>query len=358
MRDWRKKSSRIRVAFKETILLAARILGRFEPYRASDIRTKRTSPVPFFGERPSGTRFGALVEHRVAFETDRPYCEHVSNLLYSPAGIAWVDGKIIEKYCIRRPSVGEILERPPRHIEVHIDAATIVESDFPYSYGDWLHCYLGSILTSGDRVIGPVVIPATLHKKSYVQRDLAIAQIEHLPADTWVSIENAVALRKRNFGFIWDQEYCASFMSKFAPVRPEPTPGSLVYFARRQAQGEAVTRTFPTDLVAGVVEMLGGTVIDQEAFSPEFSKQVASSCDIVIMDHGSGGTNIMYWKPSLVVELYVDRWWNHNTLFVSDALQDGKHAVLDVEALSAGKLREKLETVFIWAGVHPKNPGE
>lgn len=343
---------------KETILFAARIFGRFAPYNASDKRTKGTSPVTFFGERPDGDTFGELVEHRVAFEKHRPYCEQVSNILYSPSGIAWVDGTIVEKYCIRNPSIREILERPPRYIEKQIDVATIVESDFPYSYGDWLHCYLGSILTSAERVKGPVVIPATLHQKPYVQRDLAIAQTEYLPADTWVRIENAVVLRKRNFGFIWDQEYCSNFISKFAPARPEANPGSMIYFARRQSQGEAVARTFPTDLVAAVVESLGGTVVDQANFSPEFSKQIATSCDIVIMDHGSGGTNIMYWKPRLVIELYVNQWWNHNTLFVSDALKNGKHAVLDVESLSTEKLREKLEAAFLWAGVQPKNLGQ
>ena len=351
MRDWRSRRSKLRAIGKDTVLSAAQMLGRFEPYEAADKGAVQTSAVPFFGERPGSGALGALEEHRIAFSKPRPYCENAFGLSYSPSGIAWVNGRIVEKYCIRRPSVAEILTRPPRSPKKRISLATIVEADIPYSYGDWLHCYLGNILTAANLVKGPVLVPAVLYRKSYVRRDLAIAQVDCQPVEDWTAIEKALVLRKRNFGFIWDQEYCKGFLSKFAPVRPDPERGSLTYFARRDGPSEAITRSFPTEIIASVVEELGGTVVDQSHFSPEFAKQIAPSCDIVIIDHGSGGTNIMYWKSSLVIELFVDQWWNHNNLFISDALKVSKHAVLDVEGLSANEFRQKLEAVFLWAGV-------
>lgn len=341
----------MRAASKDAILSVAEHLGRFQSHDLVETQIEATSPVRFFGERPHSTTFGELQEHRVAFSKPRPYCEESSGLLYSASGMCWIDGKLIEKYSIRRPSFADLRASPPRYPGKSFDVATIVESDYPYSYGDWLHCYLGSILTAAAQVKGPVLIPKELTRKAYVRRDLDIAQIDYQSVEDWVHIERAVVLRKRNFGFIWDQEYCESFIAKFAPDRPDPKPGSLVYFARGDQQSETNGRIYPTKTIASVVEDMGGQVIDQSKFTPEFAKRIAPACDLVIMDHGSGGTNMLYWKPKLVVELFVNHWWTHNNLFLSDSLNVAHHAVIDVDGISAPDFSEKLRLVFDWASL-------
>ena len=143
MRDWRKPSVKLRNFAKGVGLRGLQAAGRLRTRSAAETATVQTDVVEYFGDVPGPA--GALTVHaqrRVLFQHPPPTVEHLQDVHYSAAGMAWVDGVLHEKYSARYPSLKEAASFPGRGSTRTLEAAVIVESDYLYSYGDWLHTYL------------------------------------------------------------------------------------------------------------------------------------------------------------------------------------------------------------------------
>lgn len=337
MEDWRSSQARIKGALRRGVLWGAARSGRLIQQTPEDLAVRPEDSVPFFGHRVR--QEGGLAPHRetrLSFAHERPAYERVSGLAYSPTGKGWVGGQLVEKYSVSPIRLEELRARPPAAPE-RVQAGVVVECDSAYSYGDWTHCYLGTLL-SVDFPDLPVFIPHHLAQKSYVRRDLEGAGVNWITAEGWVEIEEACVLRKPNPLTYWTPHDVAAYRDAFG-IRPAPpVPGSVSYLGRFGFQGEVHARQFPSELAATAVRAMGGTIVSQGDLNTGTAHRFADEAETVIGDHGSGMLNIMFWRPKTVIELFVDNYWVNNTLFVAAAMGVQNMAVLRVDDLSAAEI--------------------
>lgn len=346
VKDWRRPISRARTKLKDALLAMLQASGQYTPKSSSELTTIRGVGVPFFGERPrSNAGLCDQIEHIRLFANPRPEFETVSDLYYGPTGMAWHNGRLIERFSLRRPSVKEALNRPDTDGARFIERATVIECDYPYSYGDWVQAYLITVLMASE-IQGPVIIPAHLARKSYVERDLKICGIDYIESDRWSHIGKATILRKRNVGLSWCLPEVDAFRSAFDIDAVEPTMGSLTYFGRFDFPGEIDRRGFPSETVAEVVARLGGRVERQASLSPFTAPNFASCVETVIMDHGSGGINAMFWRPKTLIELFTGNWWSNNNLFSAYHCGVKNHAVLNVDGVGEEEIQRKIKVTL------------
>ncbi|MBB4658177.1 glycosyltransferase 61 family protein [Parvularcula dongshanensis] len=339
--DWRDRSVKARatIAAKKALAALHARTGRLEPRSPADMATHRVETVSFLnviGGEPTDASQG-----RLAFDRRRPQTEEARGLFYSPAGMAWHHGALRERWSIRAPSAREILARPPARART-VRRAAIVESDLPYTYGDWVHAVLGPLL-AGPALDRPLLLPGFLAEKGYVRRDLATAGIDYEAMTDWVRVEDALILRKTFPLQYWAPEHTAAYRSVFEPDPPEPAPGSIVYLGRFDLKSEIGRARFPSERVAEAAGRLGASVVRQETLSPETSRALAGGVETVIGDHGSGLLNMLHWRPKAVIELTVDGWWVNNNLFVAKQLGVEDYAVLPVDGLGAEEIEQRLQ---------------
>ncbi len=316
LQDRRKPTVKLRNTVKGLALGPASAMGVLRRTPASAQRRKAGVAVQYFGDTLNYDGPTRMHEQRlVEFETPRPLFETRANVFYSPSGMAWVDGALHQAYSVRMPSLLEILRRPKAKAAV-IDEAVIVECDYPYTYGDWVQTYLGTVLCA-EPLGAPLLLPAFLAKKDYVARDLKRANIDYIVADEWRCIRRAKILRKQTPLLYWTEREVDAYRAKLAPVRPEPEPGSITYLGRFDFVGEAATRQYPSEVVATIVTKLGGRVLRPEDLSSDKAATHARYTETVIADHGSAVANILHWRPKNVIELFLNDWWPNNNLFLA-----------------------------------------
>ncbi len=263
-------------------------LNRFEGHTAADLATRSVEKVPFFGERP-GISSG-LVWHedgRQEFTKQRPEHEDAHDLLYSSSGKAWKQGRLIARYSTVPISPEHLFDLPPSTGVQVIEQGTIVEVDFSYSYGDWVHCCLGTILAA-RQLLAPLIVPKALASRDYVRRDLAVAGIDYVVVESWVHIRKARILRKRNPKFYWKSADVKNFQRTFVPNRVAPDPGSILYLGQFNLAGETISRNFPSDRVAAALAPRCSKVVHQANLTTETASAYSKWADSVIGDHGSG----------------------------------------------------------------------
>jgi hypothetical protein len=174
-----------------------------------------------------------------------------------------------------------------------------VECDCVYSYGDWTHCYLGTIL-SADFPDVPVLIPRHLTRKSYVLRDLEQAKINWIATDVWTNIKRAIVLRKPNPLTYWSPHDVTAYRKALAIQPIAPVSGSVSYRGRFGFEGETAERAFPSVAVAEYVGVTGGRVVNQADLNTATAHTYADYAETVIGDHGSGMLNILFFIPPLL----------------------------------------------------------
>ncbi len=337
MDDWRSPKEKIKRVLRKPVFGGFSLAGRLQQESKSELLTRPCESVEFFGHRPGGSAEMALHrETRLAFKEKRPLYEEVSNVSYSDNGIAWSNNCLIAKYSVRPIRMKDLMRQPPRNVN-QISTCAIVECDFSYSYGDWVHCYLGTILAT-DFPDVPVLVPKYLAEKSYVQRDLNNAKVNWVATDGWTQIEHAIVLRKPVPYMFWAEHNVNAFRNAFSIDPPPPVPGSVSYLGRFDLKGENVHRAFPSDKVANYIHSINGTVIRQLDLNTSTSDVYASRAETVIGDHGSGMLNIMFWRPKTVIELVVDNWWVNNSLFVAAGMGVENFGVIDVDGLSSDEI--------------------
>ena len=240
--------------------------------------------VPFFGHRVWQEGAGGCRETSLSFVHERPVCESVSGLAYSPTGTGWVGGQLIERYSVSSVRLEELRARPPAAPEKVLECV-VVECDSAYTYGDWTHCYLGTLL-SVDFPDLPIFIPHHLAQKSYVRRDLDRAGLRWITAEGWVEIEQACVLRKPNPLTYWSAHEVAAYRHALS-IQPEtPEPGSVSYLGRFGFQGEIHARPYPSEVTAKAVRTMGGTIINQGDLNTSTAHRFSEHAETVIGDHG------------------------------------------------------------------------
>jgi hypothetical protein len=338
MDDWRSPRAKLKRLVKRPVYSAASRAGVLKKETELELQTVQREAACFFGHRPgSGPTMRLNEERRLEFVAPRPSTEVVEDLLYSENGMAWVGNALIAKYSVQPIRVSDVVRFPRPSTATFIPECAVLQSDFVYSYGDWVHCYLGTILTAGDLGV-PVLIPRRLADKAYVRRDLENAGISFLVTEGWSRISKAIVLRKRYPFMYWTTKEVEAFQRAFPPPAGRPKRGSMLYLGRFQLQSELWDRVFPSQETAEFVERLGGKVVKQELLTTSTSGQYAPYADTVIGDHGSGMVNIMFWRPKTVIELVVGRSWVNNTLFIAKAMHIENFAVIEVDGLSGEEI--------------------
>ncbi|MFZ3585479.1 glycosyltransferase 61 family protein, partial [Loktanella sp. DJP18] len=342
MDDWRKPKTKAKDAFKSFILKGLSISGRFVEVSKTEKKTAPRETVQFYGHRIGEIGDTAVhQETRLAFNATRPDYEISENLSYSENGMGWSGGRLIEKFSVHPLRLADFRHQPQQDATI-IATCAIVECDYVYSYGDWTHCYLGTIL-SADFPDVPVLIPRYLTEKSYVLRDLGKAKINWIATDGWTNIEHAYVLRKRNPLFYWSRHDVIAYRKAFDIEPTTPVPGSITYLGRFDLGGETIHRSFPSEVVAKYITSIGGRVVNQEDLNTETSHNYAEQAEIVIGDHGSGMLNILFWQPKTVIELVVDDWWVNNMIFTAYGMGVENFGVIRVDGLSADAIGELIK---------------
>lgn len=343
MDDWRSPKAKMKQLVKSPLYALAVQTGRYVRQPPSQQETVQKEATTFFGDRP-GTD-GPMTTHeerRLDFKVARPVYETLTEIAYSPTGMVWRKGSLLEQYSVLPVKIGDLFRRPPVRAAHRLERAVIVQTDFVYSYGDWVHCFLG-VLLSAPRMDVPVVIPGSLAAKGYVRRDLKKAGIDYVSSEGFTSIGEAIVLRKQNPYFYWKPEDVAAFQRAFVSEPQDPAPGSLMYLGRFDLSGETISRHFPSQTVANFVASKGGFVLRQAELTTETAADYTTHAETVIGDHGSGMLNIMFWKPRTVIELVTNKWWVNNTLFVAKGMGIENFAVIEVDNLTEAEIGEKIQ---------------
>lgn len=267
------------------------------------------------------------VQRRVRYAIPRPATEMARDVIYCPSGHAWHEGALIERFSIRAPSLVEALKRPRSGQAEPIAEAWLIESETPYTYGDWVGDGIRALVKADPR-IGPVLLPKFLAEKSYVRRDLERLGLTWISADRPFRIAQAHVLRKQVPSYYWGPDEVAAYRSRFAIKPVPPRPGSLVYLSRENIVSEAIPRSYPSRQVAQIVERLGGTVFDTRQASPEAFRDLATEVDTVIADQGSAIFGVLQWQTRRILEITTEHWWHNSNLFLSKGAGVEAYAVL------------------------------
>lgn len=342
MEDWRDPRTKAKAAIRSRLLQGLVRLGRLEQAPAADRSHVQEAGVQYFGDIPNdGAGLRPREQHRRVLANPPPSIERAGPVDYSPTGMAWAGGRLIERWSVRTPSFGDVLAGPKASRRVN--EGVIVESTVNVTYGDWVHTILGTLMRAAP-LPAPLFLPPRLTEKSYVARDLKMAGIRYETADSWTRIENALVLRKQTPLTYWTRDDVVAYQRLFAPERETPAPGSIAYFGRFDLESEVKARRFPSEATGEAVKRLGGSVHEQQGLTPETAPRYARQVETVIADHGSGVLNIMHWRVKNLIELVVDNWWTNNTLFVAPEAGVENIAVIDVDGLSADEIEAKLRT--------------
>lgn len=301
---------------KASLIGSSRLIGRYVPFTAEELRTVPREMIPFEGDLP-GEWGDVHAQEARRFVAPRVKT-HVDNLLYTPEGMAWAGGRLYEKYSIRKPSIRELVRKPSARRARSIDEAVVTQSETPYTFGDWIGQLLVSLLDHYP-FRAPLVLPLRLYERSFVRRDLERLGVEVIPADVDLHIRRALVLPRTRPENAFTPADMRNFQRAFQIDAPTPKPGSLLYLSREGEASDSFERRYPSKEVAEIIRGLGGRVVMARETSLDEYIKLAEHAETVVADHGSAICNILYWKPKRVVELFSNAWWNPYFLFLAHA---------------------------------------
>ncbi|WP_375201303.1 hypothetical protein [Hyphococcus sp.] len=331
--DWTNPAVRVKNAIVAPAKRALALAGRWTPNSPADLETTQSQTLTISGDKPE--------QRRLIYTQPRPESECIENLLYTAEGMGVAGGRIVERYSVRAPSLPEILKTPKAPAR-RIAQGTVIETETPYTYGDWVGDVICSLVCA-ERIDGPVVMPAFLAEKPYVKRDLAALGLAMEVAEAPVLIEQATILRKRIPSYYWSEKEVAAYRKAFHLTPPPAREGSITYLGRFGTVSESVQREYPTEETAAIVQSLGGAVFDTRKASPEMFDNMAADMETVIADQGSAIFGVMHWRTKNLIELTRRDWWHSANLFIAKGAGVENYAVIAVDDLDEGALRARIE---------------
>ncbi|WP_198133224.1 glycosyltransferase 61 family protein [Roseobacter sp. AzwK-3b] len=338
--DWRRPGIRLKNRLTRPIRKAMEITGRSKDYAACETVKTTGATVSFIGDVPSVAGLQNS-QNALSYAQPRPMVETLDKILYTPSGNAWHNGCLLRKASSRRPSIREILDRPKVNQAHIVEQAYIIESETPYTYGDWVGDHIRA-LVEAPLDIRHVVLPLDLAQKSYVQRDVGRLGFTLVPADKPLMILKAHVLRKQLPSYYWGKAQVNAYRDRFQVRLIEPQPGSLIYLSREGIKSEAVDRVYPSAQIAGIVRRLGGEVFDTRYASPEAFARIALRAETVIADQGSAIFGVLQWQTKNLIEITTENWWHNANLFFAHASGIENYAVLVSDRYQGAALENRL----------------
>ena len=331
--DWTNPLVRAKNLIAEPARRALANAGRWTPRSTAEKAALQTETLTLVGDKPA--------QRRLVYQTPRPASEVISNLIYTPEGMAVVEGRITERFSVRAPSIPEIL-KTPRHAATELVAGTIVEAETPYTYGDWVGDFICALVTA-EKIVEPLVLPAFLAEKPYVMRDVKALRLSFTVATEHLRIGGATILRKCLPSYYWSNREVAAYRRAFEINPPKPENGSITYLGRFGAISESVQREYPTETVAKIIDSVGGSVFDAREAAPEKFNEIATRTETIIADQGSALFGVMHWQTKNVIELTRRDWWHSANLFIANGSGVQNYAVIAVDGLTEEALRARIE---------------
>ncbi len=314
------------------------LTGRYRPIDAVETKSTNCGDVGFSGDIP--VRAGrAHKQTRRCFAATPPPYEAVENLIVTPAGAGWKDGVLYEKYSASKPGLRSLSVRPVPAQE--IAEAYFIQSEHTDTFGDWMSEYLAPLAGIGD-INAPVLLPASMAARPYVNRDAARLGIEFVSVDAPVRIKKARVIRQSKIIRYWTAPEVAA-LRKFLDIKTvEPKPRSILYLSRHGETSEVAVRSHPNRTLEEVVRACGGLVLRTAETSLDQYMDAASSAETVIFDHGSAGYNMIYWRPKRIIEIVSDAWWMNAFLFFADAIGARDYTIIRSDHGRKARIAEKL----------------
>ena len=331
--DWRHPLVRVRIKIASLLQNALALFGRWEAPTAEELACVQKDTVPVHGDRPD--------QQRLVYQTPRDAYVDVANLDYVPQGLASVNGRIITRYSIRRPSTAEILKSRRDGDKKLMTQGTVIEAETPYTYGDWVGDFVLSLVTCKD-IVEPLCLPAFLATKPYVMRDIEALGIKYEVIDGPVCIQNARVLHKRIPSYYWGPQEVAAYRDAFKVTPPAARENTMTYLGRFDTLSEAAQRSYPSEAVARIVKSLGGEVFDAREASPQKFDDLAPQMETVIADQGSALFGVMHAQTKNVIELAEDDWWHSANLFIANGAGVKNYAVIHINNKSEDELRAQI----------------
>jgi capsular polysaccharide biosynthesis protein len=265
--------------------------------------------------------------------------------------MGWVGGTLFEKYSLRRPSLKEAFARPKPHSRQSIRAATVVQCETPYTFGDWVSEYLGS-LGPELPLSSPLLVPEPIADKPYARRDLDRLGIEVIEVHRPIFVEDATVIPKAKPAHHWSRREVEAYRRAFRIEPPTPRPGSVLYISREGERGEAVDRAYPSRRIAEMLEPLGARIVRARDTSQDEFGALAGEAETVIADHGAAMFNMLFWQPKRVIELFSDHFWTSCFLFLGRAMDVPEYRLIRVAPFDeAGFLRSIVSDLHAEEGV-------
>lgn len=297
----------------------------------------------YWGDSPVGEFARGYIQTGYNYLRERP--DHVTrkDLYYTPIGMAWRNGRIDEMSSFS-PLLKPFVQVPYFGAVDVIDRGTVVQSEFTNTYGDWVTEQSRS-LALASKLVSPVVLPRHLKDRGYVRHDLERLGVEGLFPERPVRIREAHVLLKRRPGLYWTREDVAAYRARHGIAPPEAKPGSLIFLSRRGVRSELqeASRTFPTDLVADLVERMGGQVFHTGAMGHDDFTALGESAETVIAEHGAAMFNLLQWNTKNVIELITDNWWSGCFVFLGKAAGVENHVLLRVSGKSPEEISARIQ---------------
>lgn len=279
-----------------------------------------------------------------SYDQDRPAKATYEKVVYSPHGYALHNGRIDYSLSARKKDYNRDFPKLLlRQSDTHLGSATLIESHFPNTYGDWVFEQMRS-LTKHLPLQAPLLLPRDIAARGYVKRELDQMGINFLVAATNVKIDRAHVLHKPQHLNFWDNGDVSAYRNALK-IEDVPTrSGSVVYLSREGVTGAHayVTRTYKSAEVSEIVSELGGRTVLTEGMGMDDFRELASEAETVIADHGAAIFNILQWRPKRVIEIVTNNWWDSSPLFVSRAMGVQLHGLVVCDDLDLAGLRHRL----------------
>lgn len=304
--------------------------GLVRPIPAEWQVTATAEEIAFLGDAPRLYGGGVIANPYPMpdYRVPPPVSFSLRNVTYTPHGLAFVKGRIEEAATFS--PVSPPFFRPGDYVgHGQLDEATIVQTEYAISYGDWVGEILLPLAVAGP-ARGPLVLPARfLRKRPYAAAELEDLGIPFYPVERPVRIVSARVLPKRRFRVRWTTEDVAAFRAAFGISPPAPRDGSLAFLSRGGVtQTGRTARPLPHDALAGLTERRGGQTLQTARLARRDYLAKAPEVDTVIAEHGSAMINLVGWATRNVIEVVNDDWWGPGMMSLARACGVRNYAIV------------------------------
>lgn len=321
---------------------AGSVLNFYERMLSEEKEVVEGDVAPFKGDIP----LGAGDTHNqisLNFARPRPVMERVENLVVTPEGAGWKDGRLVERYSASKPGLRMLAgKRRPDRVA---PKGYFVQSEHTDTFGDWMSEYL-SPLAHLPEITAPVYLPRALARKPYVRRDGERTGIEFTEIEAPILIRDAIVVRQQRFIRYW-REKDVEALSRLLSVRAvTPKQGSMLYLSRHGEVSEVADRTHPSLMVEEIVKERGGVVLRTKDASLEKYLEAAQWAETILFDHGSAAYNMIYWSPRRAIEFASDAWWMNSFLFFANASGVKDYTLICTDRGNLDSVRDRINAAL------------